>query len=114
MKLYVFDDETENPLVCRTGPLDLDYQAEEWVKDFAEGREGGTGRPLITFMLCDDAGIRCVWTRSVEDAIAKKLPVITKVASRFRGEWERSVEASDFLLATDPYEQVAFARHFAP
>jgi hypothetical protein len=114
MRLYVLDDETEKPLVCRTGPLDYDYQAEQWVKDFAEGREGGTGRPLISFILLDDSGIRCVWTRSVEDAVAKKLPEITKVATRFSGEWQRSVEPSDFFLAEDPYELVALARHDRP
>jgi len=112
MRLYILDDETENPLVCRTGLLDYDYQAEAWVRDFAEGRQGDTGRPLISFILCDTNGIRCVWTRSVDDAAAEKLPTITKVARRFTGEWVHDVESVDSIDASDPYERVVLTRHF--
>lgn len=112
MYLYFLDDEAENPLVARV-PLDFDYMAEQYVADFAEGREGGTRRPLITFILCDAEGIRCVWTRSVEDALAKKLPVITKVTARFTGEWVRSVEPVPRIEAVDPYELAAHSVHFS-
>lgn len=112
MRLYILDDETENPLVCRTSPLDFDYQAEMWVKEFAEGRQSGAGRPLVSFILCDTTGIRCVWTRSVDDATAKKLPTITKVTHHFKGEWIRDVEAVEFIDASEPYEHVVLDKHF--
>ncbi len=108
MRLFLFDDEIENPIVG-TVSIDLDYQAEIWVLDVAEGREGGTGRPIVAFMLRDDQGLRCIWTRSVEEAAAKKPPTITKVAERFTGEWQRTVEAVPVIEAIEPYEQLVLA-----
>jgi len=111
MFLYLMDDETENPIAGRVR-VDFDYIAEQWVQDVASGRsDQKSPRPLVTFILCDDDGVRCVWTRSVEEAGNKALPKITKITVRFSGEWKHDLCPAERLDPQDDYERRAM-EHF--
>jgi hypothetical protein len=110
LELYILDSEAEKPLAGQVS-VDYDYQAEQHVQDLVAANLDRQ-YPLISFILCDGDGIRCVWTRTAEEAAKGSPPVIIKVTERFQGQWERAVESVQAITPSTYYELVVATRHF--
>ena len=80
MTLELHDNETGNTLRGCIRNIDYDYQAEQWVKDTHDDLD------VVQWILNDDVGIRCVWSRDVG---SNQLPNISKRSSRFQGTWQK-------------------------
>jgi hypothetical protein len=52
-----------------------------------------------------------VWRRSIEECVERKLPNITRVASRFTGEWKHDIGPEEALEPSDDYERIALEHH---
>ncbi len=107
MWLYFVDNEEDQPIAARAR-VKNDEEAEKHVKDNAvEPNHDKLTFPLVRFLLVDDDGIRCVWTRTPEQARAHILPAITRVSDRYKGRWTHLVtERSQILFPQSVTDQL--------